>query len=189
MASLAELLSNQEEDSLVLVDMLDREVGTMPKLAVHEEGLLHRAFSVFLVRSGELGVEVLLQRRAREKYHSGGLLTNSVCSHPRAGEELGAAVARRLQQELGVSGAECAEVGSFVYRAALPNHLVEYEYDHVFVGRYDGPVRPDPHEAESVAWVLLDEVLEDLRLHPRRYTAWFVTACPMVARWLWGSRA
>lgn len=192
MTSLAEILASQQEDELILVDLFDREVGTMPKLAAHEQARLHRAFSVFLYRralgrdaAGQGGperIEVLVQRRADGKYHSGGLLTNSVCSHPRAGETLARAVRRRLEQELGVSGVACEEVGSFVYRAKFANGLTEFEYDHVLVGEYDGPVAPDPAEASEVAWVEVGELLEDLAAHPSRYTAWFVTAAPMAAR-------
>ena len=198
MASLAEILSPQQEDNLILVDLLDREVGVLPKLATHEQARLHRAFSVFLYRrargsanattqanataqGGPERIEVLVQRRAKGKYHSGGLLTNSVCSHPRAGETLEQAVRRRIEQELGVSGVACREVGSFVYRARLAGGLTEFEYDHVFVGEYDGPVVPDPAEASEVAWVEVGELLEDLAAHPSRYTAWLVTAAPMAA--------
>jgi len=163
------------EDELILVDLFDRPVGHAPKLACHEQGRLHRAFSVFLVN----GREVLLQRRAEGKYHSGGLWTNSCCSHPRVGEELGEAVARRLYEELGVDGCACREVGSFVYRHEFENGLVEFEYDHVFVGEWAGAVAPDPTEASAVAWVGIDEVASRLEREPDAFTCWFMTAAPM----------
>ena len=168
MASLAEILSDRQEDQLVLVDLLDREVGTMGKLAAHEQARLHRAFSVFLYRGGHDGrpVETLVQRRAAGKYHSGGLLTNSCCSHPRAGEPLDVAAQRRVGEG-----------------------LVEYEYDHVLIGRYDGPVTPDPQEASEVAWVEVGALLADLEAHPSRYTAWFMTAAPMAVRGMLGPGA
>lgn len=168
------------EDELILVDLLDRETGTAGKMRCHEEGLLHRAFSVFLVH----GDEILLQRRAKGKYHSGGLWTNSCCSHPRQGESLPRAVERRLSEELGVTGVDCEEVGSFVYRQAFENGIVEFEYDHIFVGFYDGQVEPDPEEADAVAWVALGDVLADLQSRPERYSSWFMTAAPLVAAWL-----
>ena len=191
MASLADILSDQQEDQLVLVDLLDREVGTMGKLAAHEQARLHRAFSVFLYRGGHDGrpVETLVQRRAAGKYHSGGLLTNSCCSHPRAGEPLDVAAQRRVEQELGVTGVRMGEVGSFVYRARLGEGLVEFEYDHVLIGRYDGPVTPDPQEASEVAWVEVGALLADLEAHPSRYTAWFMTAAPMAVRGMLGPGA
>ena len=193
MASLADLLGEEEEDQLVLVDLLDREIGSMGKLQCHREGLLHRAFSLFLYRvrerDGQPTIQVLMQRRARGKYHSGGLLTNSVCSHPRVGEELRDAVARRVGEELGVpanvaGSLEYEEAGSFVYRCAYPRGVTEFEYDHVFVAPFDGRVEPDPREASRVAWVNSDEVLDDLARHPQRYTAWFLTAAPMAVGWL-----
>ena len=89
-----------KEDQVVLVDTDDREIGTMAKTRAHYEGKLHRAFSIFLFNSqGRL----LLQRRAEDKYHSGGLWTNSCCSHPRPGEPIAQAAARRLKEELGFS--------------------------------------------------------------------------------------
>ena len=191
MASLAEILSDQQEDQLVLVDMLDREVGTMGKLAAHEQARLHRAFSVFLYRGGHDGhpVETLVQRRAAGKYHSGGLLTNSCCSHPRVGESLDVAVMRRLRQELGVEGVRLGEVGSFVYRERFADGLVEFELDHVFIARFNGDVSPDPTEVSDVAWVEVGELLEDLERHPSRYTAWLLTAAPMAVAAMLGPHA
>lgn len=165
------------EDQLVLVDLLDQEVGVAPKQEVHERGLLHRAFSVLLWREGAQGTELLLQRRARGKYHSGGLWTNSCCSHPRAGERLCDAVTRRLREELGTRPAGFVappcEVGTYVYRATFGNGITEYEYDHVFVAKYVGGVAPDPTEASAVAWEALSAVEKDVANHPERYTAWF----------------
>lgn len=189
-------------DQLILVDLTDREVGRDNKLDVHRRGLLHRAFSVFLLD----GDRLLLQRRALGKYHSGGLWTNSCCSHPRAGETLAEAVPRRLAQELGVTGVTCREVGSFVYRATFANGLTEYEFDHVLVGEWGGapdpaglkpdpvglnpdptglkpdPVglKPDPAEVMDWRWVRLDELARDVAERPERYTAWLPEALRLV---------
>lgn len=163
-------------DELVLVDLLDRQIGVASKLRCHEEGLLHRAFSVFLVD----GSRMLLQRRALGKYHSGGLWTNACCSHPRSGEELARAVGRRLSEELGVEGCPCRELGSFVYRARFEGGLCEYECDHVFVGEFRGIAHPDPAEVAELRWVEASEVERWLRREPDSFTAWFVTAAPMV---------
>src|SRR5689334_7965348 len=112
-------------ERVVLVDERDREVGTMPKLAAHAEGALHRAFSVFVLNAAG---ELLLQRRAAAKYHCGGLWTNSCCGHPRPGEPVADAARRRLREEMGFD-CELASVGSFVYRAEVGGGLVEHEYD------------------------------------------------------------
>lgn len=165
------------EDQLVLVDLLDCEVGFASKHEVHERGLLHRAFSVILWRKGTQGIEILMQRRAAGKYHSGGLWTNSCCSHPRAGEQLGDAVMRRLCEELGLDPAGLVgtphEVGTYVYRAVFENGIIEYEYDHVFVANYMGVVAPDPAEASEVVWEALPVVAQDVAARPERYSAWF----------------
>lgn len=189
MASLADTLSQHQEDQLILVDLMDRPQGSMGKLACHQQARLHRAFSLFLYRGSAGTLQLLLQRRAQGKYHSGGLLANSVCSHPRVGEALADAVPRRLTQELGVRAAVAAslgydEVGSFVYRSSYGNGLTEFEYDHIFVAPYDGPLAPDPSEVEATAWVDADEALADLQAHPSRYASWFLTAAPMACAWL-----
>lgn len=167
------------EDQLILVDIFDRQTGTGQKLAVHQKGRLHRAFSVFVYR----GNEMLLQKRSSGKYHSGGLWTNACCSHPRQGEELSAAVERRLQEELGVR-LPVEAVYSFIYRAQFENGLTEYEYDHVFLGEYDGDVLLNEEEASEIRWADMDELAEDLCMHPERYTAWFLIAAPQVLRML-----
>ena len=167
------------EDNLILVDISDRQVGTMGKEAAHREGRLHRAFSVFLYHDNLM----LIQRRALHKYHSGGLWANSCCSHPRDGEALDEAVTRRLQEELGVSCA-CRELFSFVYRHQFHEDLYEYEYDHVFAGAYDGDYVLNPEEAMEAKWIDIDELAEDLTDHPEKYCAWFITAAPGVISYI-----
>ena len=121
------------EDELILVSIFDEEVGSCPKLLTHQQGILHRAFSVFVVHDGRM----LLQKRNSEKYHSGGLWTNACCSHPRKGEILSDAVSRRLLDELGVKF-PVQEYFDFVYRAEFANGITEYEYDHVLLADYCG---------------------------------------------------
>ena len=122
---------------------------------------------------------MLLQKRSAEKYHSGGLWTNACCSHPRQGEELSEAVERRLKEELGVR-MPVEELYSFVYRAQFENGLTEYE--HVFLGEYDGEIRLNEEEASEIRWMDMDELAEDLWKNPEKYTAWFLIAAPQVLR-------
>lgn len=124
---------------------------------------------------------MLLQKRSAEKYHSGGLWTNACCSHPRQGEELSEAVERRLKEGLGVR-MPVEELYSFVYRAQFENGLTEYEYDHVFLGEYDGEIRLNEEEASEIRWMDMDELAEDLWKNPEKYTAWFLIAAPQVLR-------
>ncbi len=157
-------------ERVILVDENDREIGTMEKIEAHKGGgRLHRAFSILVFdRKGN----ILLQLRARSKYHGGGLWTNTTCSHPRPGEDTVAAAHRRLREEMGFD-TDLQEVFSFIYRADVGGGLVEYEYDHVFCGIYEGPVQPNPDEAEGFAWVSWDFVKDDVKRHPEVYTPWF----------------
>lgn len=159
-------------EQVILVDLQDRELGLAEKMQAHEKGLLHRAFSVFLFR----GDAVLLQKRAKAKYHCGGLWTNTCCSHPRTGEAISQAAIRRLQEELNIVVESLREVTAFVYRYPFSNGLTEFEFDHVLVGEYDGGWIENPEEVEAVRWVELTQLLRDIRLQPERYTPWFITA-------------
>jgi isopentenyl-diphosphate Delta-isomerase len=155
-------------DPVVLVDERDNETGIAGKLEVHRKGLLHRAFSVFIFNSkGEL----LLQKRAASKYHSGGLWSNTCCSHPFPGEPVAMAAHRRLKEEMGFS-CNLDQSFSFIYRAELDNDLIEHEFDHVFIGRYDTPPQPNPQEVEDWKWMRLNELKNDLERDPSRYTMW-----------------
>lgn len=161
-----------QDDMLVLVDLLDRQIGSVTKMEAHVKGLLHRAFSVVLWREGASGVEFLLTRRAQGKYHSSGLWANSCCSHPRAGEKLEDAVRRRVREELGCEIDGTRELGSFVYRAVFCNGIIEYEYDHVFAVEYDGEPSPDPAESDASCWVGTDELIAEICERPHHFSAW-----------------
>lgn len=158
-------------EEIILVDEADREIGFAEKLAAHRDGgQLHRAFSIVLFdRNGAM----LLQKRARAKYHFGGLWTNACCGHPRRGEDLTGAARRRLREELGVD-VMLWPVFKFRYTAVDPSSgLTEQELDHVFVGRLDEAPRPDPAEIDEVRWVPGGALAADVAAHPQRYTPWF----------------
>jgi len=156
------------EDYLILVNEDDKPWGKLEKLLVHQLGLLHRAFSVFIFNSNG---ELLLQQRADDKYHSGGLWTNTCCSHPRFGEELNEAVERRLMEEMGIK-CETNFQFSFIYKAEFENGLKEYEYDHIFFGISDGVPVPNKSEVKNWKYVDLNLLAKDLIINPDEYTAW-----------------
>ena len=165
-----------KDDMLILVDGKDRAIGRATKEQAHVEGLLHRAFSVVLVRRDGNRTQLLLSRRSFSKYHSGGLWANSCCSHPREGEEVLAAAARRLPEELGVTSNDLREIGSFAYRATFENGLIEHEYDHVIMGTCSKELRPNPDEVCEVRWVDADDLARELAQAPELFSAW----APMV---------
>ncbi len=154
---------------VVLVDESDHQIGLMEKLAAHVTPHLHRAFSVFIFNSkGEL----LLQQRALTKYHSPGLWTNTCCSHPRDGETVIEAAARRLMEEMGM-GCEIHEVYTFIYKAPVGQGLTEHEFDHVLIGRTDAPPVINTEEVASWKYMSLTDLEKDIELYPGLYTEWF----------------
>jgi len=156
-------------NNIILVDEFDREIGTAEKMAVHRTGRLHRAFSILIFNCQG---EMLLQKRARGKYHGGGLWTNACCSHPRTGMPIRREARRRLFEEMGIR-CELKEIFSFTYRAEFDNGLVENEYDHVFLGTSDAEPQPDPAEAEDWRRVGLKELRAEMAREPERFTPWF----------------
>lgn len=156
------------EDLLILVDENDREIGTMEKTPVHEKGLLHRAFSIFIFNSAN---ELLLQQRSDTKYHSPGLWTNTCCSHPRPGEEVGDAVRRRLQEEMGMQ-CELAFQFSFIYKHEFANGLTEHELDHVYFGSSDQQPNPDTLEVRDWKYVNMGDLKRELETQPEQYSPW-----------------
>jgi len=156
-------------DEVILVNSNDEQVGTLEKLAVHQQGLLHRAFSVLVFNhKGEL----LIHQRAHEKYHCAGLWTNTCCSHQRLGETNEKAAQRRLQEEMGFT-VPVHTIGSFIYRVTFDNGLIEHEYDHVLMGKFNEEPVPDPTEVVDWKYISLEELGRDIHDFPNKYTFWF----------------
>lgn len=158
------------EDLVILVDNHDNPVGLMPKMEAHQKALLHRAFSVFL--TNDCG-EILLQQRAKSKYHSPGLWTNTCCSHQRENETSVEAGKRRLQEEMGIEIDTLSQVFSFIYKAPFDNGLTEHELDHVLVGHFNGTPNINPDEVHAWKWASAHQIKHDIALHPEQYTVWF----------------
>jgi isopentenyl-diphosphate delta-isomerase len=156
-------------EHVILVNEQDEAIGTMEKMEAHRKGILHRAFSILLFNSKG---EMLLQQRALNKYHSGGLWTNACCSHPLPGETMEAATRRKLYQEMGID-LPTTFAYKFLYRTTLDHDLIEHEYDHVYIGYHDG--EPAINRDEVADWKYIDLLLlrEDMRSHPAAYTYWF----------------
>ncbi len=162
---------------VVLVDENDREIGIEEKIKAHENGgKLHRAFSIFIFNKNG---KMLLQRRALTKYHAPGLWSNTCCSHPRPGEEVEKAAHRRLREEMGFD-CELKWLFATIYKADVGNGLTEWEYDHVFIGTFDGEPEPNPEEVCEWKWISIEELVEDVKKKPEKYTPWFRILLPKV---------
>ncbi len=162
------------EEYVVLVDKKGNVLGTEEKIAAHQKGLLHTAFSIFIFNDKG---QMLLQQRAFDKYHFGGMWSNSCCSHPRMGETAMDAAHRRLQEELGFD-TELKELFSFIYRAEdEETKLIEHELDTVFIGVYNDSIdNLNYEEVNAVKWIDIYQLFLELDLYPDRFTYWFKTA-------------
>ena len=162
---------------VILVDEEDNPIGEAEKMLAHQQGLLHRAFSVFVFHHPEKGEpELLIQQRQSNKYHCGGLWTNTCCSHPAPGETIIEAANRRLFEEMGMQ-TTLKDVGGFHYVAKFENGLTENEMDHVLIGFSDEKTTaPNSEEVQAVRWIALSELLQELLDAPKSFTPWFAPA-------------
>lgn len=166
--------------NIILVDDNDKQIGVGEKMDVHHKGLLHRAFSVLVFNDEK---EVLIQRRALEKYHCGGLWANTCCSHPLPNEETLEAAHRRLQEEMGFD-CELKEKFVFQYRAEFENDLIENEIDHVFFGKWNGVPKLNPEEVSEYRWISLKNLSKEIEKKTQDFAPWFLILCENLKNFL-----
>jgi isopentenyl-diphosphate delta-isomerase len=167
-----------ERNKVVLVTTNDEPIGEMDKLEAHIQGMLHRAFSVFLFNSRG---EMLIHQRDILKYHGGALWTNACCSHPQWGENVRESALERLHYEMGLQ-CDIHPVFTFTYNTRVENNLIEHEFDHVFIGRTDALPKPNPSEVQGYRWVYPTLLEEQIVQNPEQFTSWFKMALPEVLR-------
>ncbi len=163
------------KNHVIEVDVFDNPIGRVEKHKAHSSPVLHRAFSVFLFHDGKL----LIQKRAKNKYHSGGLWANTCCSHPTTQNILNEAKAR-LCEEVGIEQCNLKEVFCFTYFHKFSETLFEYEFDHVFVGDYCGEYKINPDEVEQMRWVDFETLKEEITKKPQDFAPWFLIVAPRV---------
>ncbi|MDD5433461.1 MAG: isopentenyl-diphosphate Delta-isomerase [Candidatus Pacebacteria bacterium] len=153
---------------VILVDENDNQIGEMEKLKAHQLGALHRSFSIFIFN---LKGEMLLQKRSKSKYHSPGLWSNACCSHPENKKSITKEAQKRLEKEMGIK-LYLREILSIVYKAKVGD-LIEHEFDHIFIGTFNGSAKPNKKEVEAWKWVAIDELRKDIAEKPEIYAEWF----------------
>ena len=168
------------EERVILVDKNDLEIGTEEKLQAHKQGKLHRSFGILVFNSKN---ELMLQKRHSSKYHSGGLWTNTCCSHPRPGEKTLEAAHRRLKEEMGFD-CELKEAFTFSYNVKFDNGLYENEFYHIFIGYSEQEPKFNPEEAEDWKWMGLQDIATDMSKNPGSYTHWFKLTIPKAIAYL-----
>jgi isopentenyl-diphosphate delta-isomerase len=164
-------------EKVILVNKKDGEIGREEKIKAHLQGKLHRAFSIFIFNKKR---ELLIQKRAKSKYQAGGLWANTCCSHPRPKENLEEAVKRRLKEEMGFS-CPLKEVFSLIYKVKAED-LIEHEFDHIFIGHFNGDSKPNKKEVEDWKWISLKELKKDIKENSKKYTPWFKIILPKILK-------
>jgi len=160
---------------VILVDENDRVVGHKDKLLAHQEGLLHRAFSVFIVREYQGETQFLMQQRAASKYHGALLWSNSCCSHPQPNEDLTTSALNRVVEELGVELKSLTWLGSHTYKAVMPNQLIEHEFDHLFIAHENPAIDCfNRDEVADLRWQTAEDIEQQLIDFPESFTPWFL---------------
>jgi isopentenyl-diphosphate delta-isomerase len=155
--------------NVILVDELDNITGYCEKLLTHQSGKLHRAFSVFIVNSKK---ELLIQKRAFSKYHSGGLWSNTCCSHFTSDIELEKQVEVRLYQEMGIS-ISLKWIFNYRYHVTFENGLQENEIAYSYLGFSDESPVSDPSEVDEWKYIDVCFLKDDMIRFPEKYTFWF----------------
>ncbi len=158
------------EVKVILVSPNDEPIGEAEKMDAHRKGLLHRAVSVFIFNNNN---EMLLQRRALDKYHSPGLWTNAACTHPYPNESAEAAGVRRVKEELGIEMNQLTPLFQFLYHEELEHEMWEHEYDHVYFGTTDEVPNPNPEEVAEYKYININDLLSWMEEHPEEFTVWF----------------
>ncbi len=167
--------------NLIAVDIFDNPIGKISKTEAHKKPILHRAFSVFLYNNDK----ILIQQRALDKYHSGGLWANTCCSHPRS-NDIKKDASLRLKEEIGadLSAENLQEIFSFTYMTKFADNLYEYEFDHVLVGEYSGDFVINKEEVNDLIWVDIKTLSEELQHSPQKFASWFLICAPKVIAYL-----
>jgi isopentenyl-diphosphate delta-isomerase len=171
MSQLSNVIDNNLRELITAIDV-DNDSGNYPieKLDAHLRDVQHIAISIFVFR----GSEMLLQKRADTKYHSGGLWANTVCSHPRWLESADSCAARRLEEELGWS-IPVEKFGEIAYHAQV-GELYENEHVHCFYGLFDQSLDItafNRDEVSDVKWLSIPGILQAIENSPEDFTEWF----------------
>ena len=172
-------------DQVILVDHKDNPVGVCEKLHAHQQGLCHRAFSIFIVSTSH-PKKVLLHKRAHSKYHAANKWTNTCCSHPQPGQNMLANAKTRLAYEMGIDCGTLYHAGSHLYHHQFENGLIEHEYDHIFCGEIalDTPINPHPDEVSAHLWIGIPKLNQWLTKHPQQFTPWFAATWQQIQKYL-----
>lgn len=157
------------KNEVILVDEANNQIGTIEKLLAHQKGLLHRAVSVFIFNTKG---NMLLQQRSKDKYHSGGLWSNTACSHPFPNEKTDNAAFRRLKEEMGLE-VVLKNVGNFTYKTEFENGLIEHEFDHLFIGVTNSIPKPEKQEVMDWRYWSEAEIEATMAENPAVFTEWF----------------
>lgn len=165
-------------DQVVAVTPEGEVLGPVDRDAAHAgEGILHQAFSIVAVEGAGEDARVVLCRRSPAKRLWGGVLGDACAGHPQPGEDLDAAAARRLGEELGVGpdAVRLERLGHIVYREDHGDGGCENEWCAVYAARLPagpGALRVNEQEISEVRRVKSTELISYLEGRPEPLVPW-----------------
>jgi len=165
----------KKENNIILVNEKDEQIGVSTKKEVHEKGILHRAFSTFILNKNK---ELLLQKRSSTKYHSKNLWSNTSCSHPWNDDILQCAK-ENLFYEMGIE-CQLKQIFKINYKCLLDNSLIENEIDHIFIGYYDKNPKPNKNEVSDWTWMHVEKIEQDIKTNSHKYSCWIKKIFPLL---------
>ncbi|MBP7700870.1 NUDIX domain-containing protein [Candidatus Woesebacteria bacterium] len=154
--------------NITLVDENNNVLGEMDKYKAHEHpAKLHRASSVWLINDKN---EVLLQKRSVQKIVGAGWWGNAICGNVRPNETFEDCAIRRLREEIGViyqneagEKLQLKPIYQFIYKAYCNSKYGEFEFDQVFVEKYNGKVELNHEEASDYCWVDFNFLINEIQ--------------------------
>ncbi|KAF2651467.1 isopentenyl-diphosphate delta isomeras-like protein 1 [Lophiostoma macrostomum CBS 122681] len=191
------------DEVCIVLDDNDAPIGSASKKVCHlmeniDQGLLHRAFSVFLFDSQN---RLLLQQRATEKITFPDMWTNTCCSHPlgipgETGVGLDASVqgvrraaVRKLDQELGIKASQ-VPIDNFKfltrihYKSPSDGKWGEHEIDYILFIKADVDLNINPNEVRDTRFVSQDDLKAMFEDKSLKFTPWFQLICKsMLYEW------
>ena len=158
-----------------IFDVIDKDGNptgeTVTREQAHTEGIPHRTAHIWILRKKEGRIQVLLQKRSKNKDSFPGMFDTSSAGHIQAGDEQLESALRELEEELGIHATpeQLHFAGTFPISFAKEFHGKMFRDEELaFVYIYYQPVDItelilQKEEVETVEWFDFEKTYEECR--------------------------